>query len=148
MIIIGIMDLSEYRNGASYGRVIAEEYINMPAVAPKGMENGTMGLEEYYEARIKTLNVPLAGTQVMNIKEYYKNRPQVLQGMWYGFVLYVRAFRYFKVHNTEELIDTMRKIAMEQQEQGQGRVILKMQIGGKKASRSVDYDDRERFLKA
>jgi hypothetical protein len=122
MIIIGIMDLSEYRNGASYGRAIAEEYVNMPAVAPKGMENGTMGLEEYYEARIKCLNVPIPGTQqIMNIKEFYKNRPQFLQGVWDGFVLYVRAFRYFKAHSTEELIDNMRKIAMEQQEQGQGQ---------------------------
>lgn len=117
MIIIGVVDMSEYRNGASYGRVIAEEYVNMPDVAPKGMENGKMGLEEYYDARMNTLNVPVSGTQVMNIKEYYKNRPQVLKGVWDGFVLYVRAFRYFKVHSTEELIDAMRKIAMEQQGQ-------------------------------
>jgi len=86
------------------------------------MENGTMGLEEYYEARIKTLNVQIPGTQhTMNIMEYYKNRPQFIKGVWDGFVLYVRAFRYFKARSAEELIDNMRKMAIEQQEQGQGQ---------------------------
>lgn len=116
MIIIGVIDMTDRRDGAMYGRTLAEEYVNMPAVAPKGMENGCMGPEEYYETRGKTLNIIIPGTQnTMNIREFYKNRPEFLRGMWDGFILYVRAFRFFKARNTEELIENMRKIALEQQ---------------------------------